>query len=58
MTKYNWQAQNTQEAMGGDVSKINAAQLVNMRIQNSWSACRRWWNNASFGELNNELNFL
>ena len=58
MGKYNWNAQSTQEAVGGDISKINAAQLVNMRIQNSWLACRRMWNDGKFKDLNNELNFL
>jgi len=54
---YNWGAQTPQEAMG-DVSRINAAQLVNMRLQNYWRDCGHLWKRARFNEAYDILSLL
>lgn len=41
-----------------DVSKINAAGLINLRVQESWGACRRNYNNGEYDELRDELSAL
>ena len=52
-----WNAQTQEEAIG-DVSKFNAAQLINIRIQGSWNTCRSLWKQGRFDELRDELNSL
>jgi len=38
-----------------DVSKINAAGLINLRVQESWGACRRYYNDGDYNSLRDEL---
>lgn len=41
-----------------DISKINSAGLINLRVQNSWGSCVRYYNNGQFDDLRDELNAL